>query len=236
MMIFSEKDINDTYLEFVVKPAEYFNKSNIEYDKLSSNEKVKWFNRDFPRLASLFDFKDWIVKYNISTGDKLLSTFIDDCELEYINYNKLYVADYSKDSRFDIHTMVLSETNFDFIIFNQTLEHLYNPFMAMENLYKHLNPGGYLYTTVPTINIPHMQPFHFWGITPIGLCMLCKSVGFNILECGYWGNLEYIKYIFSNNNWPTTDDVLNDNKMIDNNMVCQAQTWVLIQKPKNEVN
>ena len=95
----------------------------------------------------------------------------------------------------------------------------------------HLKPWGDLYTTVPTINIPHMMPFHFWSITPIGLCLLCKSVGFEILECGYWGNNEYIKYIFDNNDWPTTDDVKNEKGFIENNLVCQAQTWILVKKP-----
>jgi len=46
------------------------------------------------------------------------------------------------------------------------IEHLYNPFMAMENIYKYIKPGGYVYTSVPTINIPHMTPIHYNGYNP----------------------------------------------------------------------
>lgn len=234
MKLFSEKEIYDTFIQYVQKPTEYFNKVQVEYGKLDKTEKEKWFNRDFPRLASIFDFKDWIKKYNIQHVDKLLSTFQDDDELDYISYNNIVFADYSKDKCYDLHLLNLEEKKFDFIIFNQTLEHLYNPFICMKNLYDHLKPGGFVYTTVPTVNIPHMLPFHFWGITPIGLCMLSKSVGFNVKECGYWGNLEYINYIFKNNTWPTTDDIMNKSMEIENNFVCQSQTWVLVQKPCTE--
>ena len=119
--------------------------------------------------------------------------------------------------------------NYDFIIFNQTIEHLYNPFLCLKNLYDHLNNNGFLYTSVPTINIPHMTPIHFWGVTPIGLCLLMKSVGFQILECGYWGSRKYIEYIFQNNNWPGYNDISNDYDL-GYDPVCQAQTWILVKK------
>jgi hypothetical protein len=73
------------------------------------------------------------------------------------------------------------------------------------------------------------MPFHFWGITPIGLCVLSKSVGFNILECGYWGNLQYINYIFSHNDWPNGNNVMKDG-IIENKEICQSSTWILLQK------
>jgi hypothetical protein len=115
------------------------------------------------------------------------------------------------------------------VIFNQTVEHLYNPFLCLQNLYDHINHGGYLYTTVPIINIPHMVPIHFWGVTPIGLCLLMMSVGFNVVECGHWGSKEYIDYIFTNNNWPSYRDI-STNYNLGYNNTCQAQTWILVQQ------
>ena len=201
-------EINDLYKKHVDKPDEYFRKANDEYHKLSDAEKARWFPCDFPRLASLFDYKDWVQKHNLIHIDKLLATCASDPELEYITYDQITVCDYLVDQKYDLHTMDLNDKDYDMIIFNQTLEHLYNPFISMKNLYNHLKPGGYLYTTVPTINIPHQVPFHFWGITPSGLCALSASVGFNILECGYWGNLSYINHIFTHFGWPNTRDVM----------------------------
>jgi hypothetical protein len=74
-----------------------------------------------------------------------------------------------------------------------------------------------------------MTPIHFWGITPIGLCMLMISAGFNIIECGNWGNKKYIDYIFTHNTWPGYADI-SENYNLEYNHVCQAQTWVLVQK------
>ena len=227
--ILSESDIIELYETHVKKPEEYFRKANDEYHKLSDFEKTKWYSKDFPRLASIFEFKEWIQKYNLQHVGKLLSTCSGDFELEYINYDTITICEYFTDKKYDLHTLDLDEKEHDFIIFNQTLEHLYNPFIAMNNLFNHLKKGGFLYTTVPTINIPHELPFHFWGITPTGLCTLSKSVGFNILECGYWGNLSYINHIFTHRDWPNTDDVIIDN-IIENVEHCQTQTWVLLQK------
>jgi SAM-dependent methyltransferase len=222
-------EIIDLYETYVKKPDEYFRKANDEYHKLSNHEKSKWFRHDFPRLASIFEFKEWIVKYNLQHVDKLLSTCSGDFELQYVTYNNITLCEYFSDKKYDLHTLDLEEKEHDFIIFNQTLEHLYNPFVAMKNLYNHVKKGGFLYTTVPTINIPHELPFHFWGITPTGLCALSKSVGFNIIECGYWGNLSYINHIFTHRDWPNTDDVITDN-IIENVEHCQSQTWILLQK------
>jgi 2-polyprenyl-3-methyl-5-hydroxy-6-metoxy-1,4-benzoquinol methylase len=48
------------------------------------------------------------------------------------------------------------KNEFDFFIFSQTLEHLYNPFEAVKQIYEIVKPGGYVFTSVPTLNIPHM--------------------------------------------------------------------------------
>lgn len=227
--LLSVEDINNLYNNHVVKTDDYYQKANDQYHSLSNDEKLRFNRYDFPRIASLFDYKDWIKKYDLNHVGKLLSTCQNDLELEYITFDDITVCDYEKDQKYDLHTMNLEEKNYDMIIFNQTIEHLYNPFVAMKNLYDHLKPGGYLYTTVPIINIPHIVPFHFWGVYPIGLCALSSSVGFNVLECGYWGNLNYINTIFSVNGWVNISDIIVDGKL-ENVNHCQSQTWVLVQK------
>jgi SAM-dependent methyltransferase len=227
--LLSVDDINTLYKNHVIKDDDYYKKANQKYHELSDFEKIKYDRYDFPRIASLFDYKEWIEKHNLKHVSKLLSTCENDLELEHITFDQITVCDYEKDQKYDLHTMSLDEKDYDLIIFNQTIEHLYNPFVAMKNLYDHLKPGGYLYTTVPIINIPHIVPFHFWGVYPIGLCALSASVGFEVLECGYWGNLNYINSIFSLNGWLNISEIIVDNK-IENVEHCQTQTWVLVKK------
>ena len=231
MKLFSEKEVVEIYNNHIKRDDSYYNKSHKRYFELSDSDKKKFFNIDFPRVASIFDFKDWIEKYDLKNVESILSTYRDDYELEYVNSKSITYVEYGENGQNDLHTLNIEKKDFDFIIVNQTFEHLYNPFLCVRNLFDHLKPGGYLYTTAPTINIPHMVPFHFWGITPIGLCILGKSAGFEICECGFWGNLEYLNYIFTQGRWPNNGDVFDVNGIIKNNDLCQAQTWVLLQKP-----
>ena len=100
--------------------------------------------------------------------------------MEFIFPSKKTLVSYPE---YDLHTIASTtefENEFDFFLFNQTIEHLYNPFEAMKQVYEIVKPGGYVFTSVPTINIPHMTPIHFNGYTPMGLAMLFTPM--NILE------------------------------------------------------
>lgn len=226
---FNENDVVEAYRKFVIKPNEYYNKLS-PLPLNFNNKKWKWEGKDFPRVPCVLDFSEWINKYNLSTVDSLLSTCTSDPELEYITSNNIEYLPYNN-GKGDFHTLDLKK-KFDFILFNQTIEHLYNPFISMSNLYNHLNDGGHMFTSMPTINIPHMVPFHFNGYTPIGLCMLMKSVGFEILELGFWGNYEYISKLFKNQNWPSYEELIDKNGNITNESKNTVQCWILVKKNK----
>jgi hypothetical protein len=60
--------------------------------------------------------------------------------------------------------------------------------------------------------------------------MLAKSVGFEVIEIGHWGNDKYINYIFKNNGWPNYNQVCDENQKIQNTLLCTVQTWGLFKK------
>jgi len=225
--LIGENIVYNLYETHFKKDRSYFNRFEAIPSTLSEEEKTSWLNRDVPRLVSLYDFREWIRKYKIDEGNSLLYTCDADVELKHISYKHKQYIPYPP---YDLHTLSLEKKDFDLVIFNQTLEHLYNPYLAMSRLFEHIKPGGFLYTTVPTINIPHMTPIHYWGITPMGLAVMMYSCGFDVCELGYWGNKKYIDYIFTNNWWADYTQVQTDGT-IPNDMVCQAQTWILVRKP-----
>lgn len=225
MKLFTDIEIQEVYQKhFLNKRKEYLLKFN-KIPKELNNKSWRWEGKDYPRVRSLVDFSSWIKKYEIGNIKNLLSTDLSDPELEFMKYEHLTHIPYENGIN-DLHTLNLSFKSYDFVIFNQTLEHLYNPFICVQNLYNHLNIGGHLYTTVPTINIPHMVPFHFWGITPMGLCMIMKSVGFEILEVGYWGNQNYINKLFKNHFWPDYNTLNSTQNELNN----ECQCWILVKK------
>lgn len=219
--------VMDLYNKFVAKPQSYFKKFEDLNAALSPAELSAYSRMDPPRVISIIDFKEWIKKYEIQTGKSLLSTCPNDPELKYLNYSDTTVISYPPH---DLHTFDVDKKDHDFVVFNQTIEHLHTPILALNRIWEHLKEGGYVYTSVPTINIPHLTPIHFNGYTPTGLCALFESCGFSVCECGYWGNYKYIEYIFKHGEWCNYKQVLDDEGKMKYDPVCQAQTWVLARK------
>lgn len=223
---YSEQDINHIYWTKVKKDSSYFSKYELLPPCPVKAWEYSWKNYDFPRTWCILDFKEWIAKYVGPVG--LLGYTCDtDPELEFITYNEKYKLEYPT---YDLHTIGDTIHNkFDFFLFNQTLEHLYNPFMAVKSISKILKPGGYVFTSVPTLNIPHSTPIHFNGFNPMGLAMLFLSCGFEIIEIGQWGNYEYISKLWKTHSWPGYEE-LNHNGRVTNEEANVCQCWILSRK------
>jgi SAM-dependent methyltransferase len=224
--MFTEEDLNRTYIDKVKLPDSYFKKYETLPNCPVKAYNYNWRNYDFPRTWCILDFIEWIKKYNI-TVQNLGYTCDSDPELEFIAPSNKKLLSYPEH---DLHTISTKFTNeFDFFLFNQTIEHLYNPFEAIKQIYEIVKPGGYVFTSVPTINIPHMTPSHFNGYTPMGLAMLFKSANFEILEIGQWGNFDYIAKLWGTHQWPGYDQ-LNNNNVVTNEERNVCQCWILARK------
>jgi len=227
LKILNNQYIQNLYEECVVKDSSYFKRFEDLTTAMNTEELSAYGWMDPPRVVSIIDFKEWVKKYRIDQGESLLTTCPSDPELKYIHYKtttRVYYPPY------DLHTFDVPKKDNDFAIFNQTIEHLHTPILAINRIREHLKDGGYVYTTVPTINIPHLTPIHFNGLTPTGLCALMESCGFKVCECGYWGNKKYIDYIFTHGDWCNYKQVLDNDGKMTYDPVCQAQTWVLAKK------
>jgi len=226
--IFTPNEVEELYASKINLPASYF----IKYERLPKcpvrGWNYSWLNRDFPRTWCILDFKDWVVKHDITKVGRLGFTCESDPELEFVNGKDRVHLAYPPN---DLHTLDPKLAGlFDFFIFNQTLEHLYNPFLAMRNIFDSLSPGGHMFTSVPTLNIPHLMPHHFCGFTPMGLAALCISVGFEIVESGQWGNLRYIKKLWKNHSWPDYKQLSTFGR-VTNERDNVVQCWILAKKP-----
>ena len=224
--MFNEEELNSLYIDKVKLPESYFKKYEILPSCPVFGFNYSWADKDFPRVWCILDFIEWIAKYNI-TIEHLGYTIDTDPELEFIFPSKKTLISYPQ---YDLHTISNHFDNeFDFFLFNQTIEHLYNPYEAIKQIYKIIKPGGYVFTSVPTINIPHSTPIHYAGYNPMGLAVLFKSANFEIIEIGQWGNLDYIKKLFETHFWPDYNS-LNINNIIVNEERNVCQCWILAKK------
>lgn len=229
-IMLTEQDIHLLYNTHITKPPHYLSKGLHEIHQSGVIPLYEPRNKDACRVFTVMDFKEWISKYHI-TPNHALFTYAEDYEIPFLPYKTSTVIEYDGTPTYDLHQIDLPFKEYDFILFSQTLEHLYNPFKCVQNLYNHLQPGGYIFTSVPTLNIPHMTPFHFGHFFPIGLTCMFKECGFDVLEVGYWGNLSYAQYILQHQRWPdiyTLPSLQNDPKQT-------CQTWLLAQKPLSKI-
>lgn len=230
MKTFTEQELHELYHTHVKKTPEYFYKYYCLPVCPIKAWNYDWQNFDFPRNWCVLDFKEWIEKYSLSNVKHLGYTCATDPELEFLNPTEKTLIEYPPYDLHTIHTQF--QAKFDFFVFNQTLEHLYNPYGAVGSIYQTIVPGGYVFTSVPTLNIPHMTPIHFGGFTPMGLATVFLSAGFEIVEIGQWGNFDYIQRLFGTQSWPGYN-TLQSNNYVSNeeNNVCQC--WILARRPMN---
>ena len=95
----------------------------------------------------------------------------------------------------DLKKIPVEDARFDFILFNQVMEHLPEPKLVLAELYRVLKPGGKMIYTGPLFYEEHEQPYDFYRYTQFGLRYLLESTGYDIdridwLE-GYFGTVGY---------------------------------------------
>jgi len=230
-MILSESDIIGIYQKYILSKnnSDYLNRYEILPE--NPNKNWDWNNKDFPRVISILEFKKYIDENKLEFNKILTFNGADDPEYEHLTYKEKINYNYVNDKiNYDLHNLNLPVKDFDFVMANQTLEHVYDPVKVVRNLYDHLSDGGIIYMNLPAVNIPHSTPFHhFTGITPVGLGCIFKSAGFEILDIGFWGNSSYHNFIFNHkNDWPDYKQITDYRSDIDRPVI----TWIFAKKIK----
>lgn len=87
------------------------------------------------------------------------------------------VADYSPDIVGDIHHMPFPDDSLDAIICLAVLEHVQNPILAVQEMYRTLKPGGYAFIYVPFLYYYHAEKGYYadyWRFTKDTVALLAK--------------------------------------------------------------
>jgi ubiquinone/menaquinone biosynthesis C-methylase UbiE len=90
-------------------------------------------------------------------------------------------VDYSHlDAKADLHALPLRSSSFDAAISIQVLEHMKQPWRALDELSRVLKPGGVLFLSTPQGEAQHQVPYDFFRYTPFGLRSLLEERGFAV--------------------------------------------------------
>jgi len=110
---------------------------------------------------------------DIGAGGRLLSEKIITVD-KFYNKNTRVIA--------DIHKLPFKKDSVDLIICTGTLEHIENPWIAVEEFRRILKNNGYCYIATPFMQGYHPDPSDYWRFTIEGLKILFRD--FEIIESG----------------------------------------------------
>lgn len=95
----------------------------------------------------------------------------------------------------DLTAIPVESQRFDYIVFNQVMEHLPRPDLVLSELLRVLKPGGKMIYTAPLFYEEHMQPYDFYRYTQFGVRFLFGNAGFEIERLdwldGYYATVAY---------------------------------------------
>ncbi len=90
----------------------------------------------------------------------------------------------------DAAALPFPDMTFDTVVAFQVLEHLPEPKLALEEMFRVLRPEGTLLLTTPFMWGIHEAPYDFYRYTPYGLTYLLETAGFTDIAVtanfGYW--------------------------------------------------
>ena len=216
---------------------------------------------NFSRVCTLADFKKYISDLNENFKKvAVISGSENEPELKYCNYDHLDILDFNPESDLfnldnewqDIfqsnfgYSKFYKKDNYDLVLCNQVLEHIYNPFQAIKNIHFITKKNGYAWISIPTINCIHGEPyFYSSGYHPRYLERLCLDVGFEVKFIGAFGNRKYLSYAV-NGKWMSHNELkrgfrakrdfafpyfaLIDGRVNDITGNFITDTWILIRK------
>jgi len=88
-----------------------------------------------------------------------------------------------------------SASSFDNLLCTEVLEHVPNPLLALNEMYRITRPGGILLLTIPFSEQLHEGPYDYYRYTIHGIKYLLNSSNWNILRCynrgGAWLEIGY---------------------------------------------
>ena len=133
------------------------------------------------------------------SGPAPYKSLFEHTKYESADFEQVAIKNYAPSTYVcDLRNIPVEDGRFDFIIFNQVMEHVPEPKLVLAELHRVLRPGGKMLYTGPLFYEEHEQPYDFYRYTQFGVRYLLDSTGFAIdriewLE-GYFGTVGYQLY------------------------------------------
>ncbi|HJQ15611.1 MAG TPA: class I SAM-dependent methyltransferase [Allosphingosinicella sp.] len=130
-----------------------------------------------------------------AAGAQPYRPFFDHAQYEAADFEQVEKAYGPTTYVCDLRSIPVEDARFDFIIFNQGLEHMPEPGAVLSELNRVLKPGGRMICTAPFFYEEHEKPYDFYRYTQFAYRYLLPNAGFEIKSLdwmeGYLGTVAY---------------------------------------------
>lgn len=168
---------------------------------LRTNEKAE--NLDFlPAQKSLkvrdsSELKIPFVQEALKSKDLVLELGAgsDKCELPNLVKTDAFLYSTDLDCLVDAHSMPFPDNTFGYVYSLAVFEHLHSPWVAAEEIFRVLKPGGKVFVLTAFMQHMHGFPNHYFNMTISGLERIFSA--FDIERClpSQWARFDEIAYI-----------------------------------------
>ena len=130
-----------------------------------------------------------------ASGSQLYRSLFDHARYECADFEQ--VDKYYQPSTYvcDLRAIPVEDARFDFVVFNQGLEHMAEPIAVLTELARVMKPGGRMICTAPLFYEEHEQPFDFFRYTQFAYREMLPKAGLTIESLdwmeGYFGTVAY---------------------------------------------
>jgi len=111
-------------------------------------------------------------------GDAPYKFLFDHANYESADFGKAIKIDSQTTYVCDLKSLPVDDQRYDFVLFNQVMEHLPQPDLVLLELFRVMKPGAKMLYTAPLFFEEHMQPHDFFRYTQYGVRLLFERAGF----------------------------------------------------------
>ncbi|MDA8774942.1 class I SAM-dependent methyltransferase [Opitutales bacterium] len=129
-----------------------------------------------------------------------LGAGVDKCNLPHLIKTDAYLYSTDLHSLVDAHLMPFPDDSFDYVYSLAVFEHLHSPWIAAEEIFRVLKPGGKVFVLTAFMQHMHGYPNHYFNMTTSGAKRIFSQ--FNISKCqpSSWSNFDQLAYILGDLN------------------------------------
>lgn len=156
----------------------------------SSRKRLYWENENFAR-----SIPPGSMVLDAGAGNAPYKHLVSHANYESADFEKVD-KEYAKSTYVcDLNDIPVEDGRYDFVLFNQVMEHLPEPRLVLKELFRVMKPGGRLIYTGPLFYEEHEQPYDFFRYTSFGVQLLFQQAGFAVQRLdwleGYFGTVAY---------------------------------------------